>query len=237
MRTGAFELSYQVGNNPMGRQLVIPDIHGCSKTFKRLLKRINLQKSDHLFLLGDYINKGPDGAGVLDIILDLIERGFQIFPLRGNHEQMLLDSHHRANGDFSVRGLPSLTKSVGLRDGNGHIFSKYLPFIQNLPYFYELQDYYIVHAGFNLEHQYPLRDFETMLWTKEFKGDLARTKNKTVVIGHVPTNIQFIYQSLAQKSALIRLDNGCVYKTKWFLGYLVCLDLNAKTITPQPNIE
>ncbi len=43
-----------------GNEYVIPDIHGCLLTFKALLKNIKLKKDDRLFLLGDYIDRGPD---------------------------------------------------------------------------------------------------------------------------------------------------------------------------------
>ena len=65
--------------NPYGRRFVIPDIHGCYKSFKSLLDKIRLTKTDHLFLLGDYINRGPCSQLVLDLILDLLDSGYQIF--------------------------------------------------------------------------------------------------------------------------------------------------------------
>ena len=73
-----------------GRQLLIGDIHGCSTTFKALIRKIDLQKNDQLILLGDLINKGPDSKGVLDYIIALKEEGFEVYALRGNMESMLL---------------------------------------------------------------------------------------------------------------------------------------------------
>ena len=70
-----------------GRRIAIGDIHGCSKTFKLLIENeIQLNKNDQLFLLGDYIDKGKRSKEVLDYILHLIESGFSVFPLMGNHE-------------------------------------------------------------------------------------------------------------------------------------------------------
>lgn len=46
----------------------ISDIHGCAKTFKNLLRRISFSKEDVLYLLGDYIDRGPDSKGVIDHI-------------------------------------------------------------------------------------------------------------------------------------------------------------------------
>ena len=55
----------------VGRRFAISDIHGCSMTFEALLSQIHLKKEDQLFLLGDYVNRGPDSAGVIDKILEL----------------------------------------------------------------------------------------------------------------------------------------------------------------------
>src|SRR5438876_897645 len=79
------------------RNFVISDIHGCLKTFRYLLEDIiHYTKSDTLYLLGDYIDRGPDSKGVIDYILSLKERGYRIYPLKGNHEQLLLDAYEEA---------------------------------------------------------------------------------------------------------------------------------------------
>ena len=73
------------------RRFAITDIHGCAQTFKALLNRISFSKDDVLYLLGDYIDRGPDSRGVIDHIWKLQKEGYQVHCLRGNHEQMLLD--------------------------------------------------------------------------------------------------------------------------------------------------
>jgi serine/threonine protein phosphatase 1 len=47
------------------RTFVVGDVHGCSKTFNRLLDVIGLEPTDTLYLLGDYIDRGPDSRGVI----------------------------------------------------------------------------------------------------------------------------------------------------------------------------
>jgi serine/threonine protein phosphatase 1 len=61
------------------RRIAIADTHGCHLTFRKLIeKRVMLKKEDQLYLLGDYINKGPDRKRVLDYLLFLINNGFQV---------------------------------------------------------------------------------------------------------------------------------------------------------------
>jgi serine/threonine protein phosphatase 1 len=71
------------------RILAISDIHGNNKTFLDLLDKIALTKDDELYLLGDYIDRGPDSKGVIDTIWKLMDDNYRVFCIKGNHEEML----------------------------------------------------------------------------------------------------------------------------------------------------
>ena len=61
----------------MERIFAIGDIHGCSKTFEKLLTdKIQLQKDDKVYCIGDYIDSGDDSKGVIDLILKLRGEGY-----------------------------------------------------------------------------------------------------------------------------------------------------------------
>lgn len=49
-------------------QYAVSDIHGCYDKYIKLLHRINLRPTDTLYVLGDVIDRGPDG---LKILLDM----------------------------------------------------------------------------------------------------------------------------------------------------------------------
>ncbi len=50
--------------SPTGQRWVISDIHGYAQTFQTLVReKIKLTRNDQLFLLGDYIDRGPDSVG------------------------------------------------------------------------------------------------------------------------------------------------------------------------------
>ena len=65
---------------------VMSDIHGLYERYVKMLEKIDLQKDDKLYVLGDVIDRGPDG---IKILFDLMEReNVELF--LGNHEHMML---------------------------------------------------------------------------------------------------------------------------------------------------
>lgn len=74
------------------RLLAIGDIHGHTIALKALLAEVSPKSSDEVVFLGDYVDKGPDVAGTLELVADLGEQHDWVF-LRGNHDQMMLDAY------------------------------------------------------------------------------------------------------------------------------------------------
>ena len=73
------------------RTLVIGDIHGCSKALRTLLDAVQPGSDDVLVTLGDYVDRGPDSKGVLNMLIAL-EKRTQLKPILGNHEILFLDA-------------------------------------------------------------------------------------------------------------------------------------------------
>lgn len=73
------------------RILAIGDIHGCSIALDSLLAAVVPQPEDKIITLGDYVDRGPDTKGVIDRLIALHATG-QLIPLRGNHEQIMLNN-------------------------------------------------------------------------------------------------------------------------------------------------
>ena len=62
------------------RVLVIGDIHGCSQALADLLKIMEpIHADDTIVFIGDYIDRGPDSKGVIDIILNLTQEWVEIY--------------------------------------------------------------------------------------------------------------------------------------------------------------
>ncbi|MBN1132125.1 MAG: serine/threonine protein phosphatase [Bacteroidales bacterium] len=231
----------QLPGRPEGKRYVISDIHGCYKTFRRLVEKvIGLTKSDWLFLLGDYVDRGPSSKAVLDYILELMEEGYTLFPLRGNHEDDLL-KYAKGEPRFMLWHLNKHKYPDIFEEGK--IIDRYYNFMNSLPYYYELDDYYIVHAGFNFKSDKPFEDKETMLWTRYFNPPTNLLKGKRVIHGHDPVYMPVILEHIEKGYPSIPLDNGAVYagRHKIYdtsqLGKLCAFDMDHERIYSQVNID
>ena len=222
------------------RRFAISDIHGCCKTFKYLVKDIiQLTKEDRLFLLGDYIDRGPDSKGVIDFILQLQEEGYQVDCVRGNHEEMLLDGlkSDMQLGSWLINGGRETLRSFEVIDPND-IPHKYFKFIEELKLYIELEDYLLVHAGFNFKDEDFLEDKYAMLWIRRWHGefDIDRTNGKIIIHGHTPMLKDDIVK--APKLELpVDIDAGCAYYHIEGLGFLCAYNLDTKEFYFQENMD
>ncbi|MFD2999888.1 metallophosphoesterase [Pontibacter toksunensis] len=215
----------------------LTDIHGCVRTFRALVhEQLNLQKSDELYVLGDLVNKGPDSKGVIDFILELQEQQYQVYCLRGNHDQMLLKA---AKKGPKALNLTDTEKKLVLHSFQIKSFEdlpkKYRKFLKSLPYYLELPDYYLVHAGFNFTQEDIFADKDAMLNIRGYEVDWQRLDNKGLLHGHTPTALHSIKKSITHKDQRLNLDAGCVYYRNAALGNLVALDLDTQELYIQPN--
>ncbi len=70
--------------SPEAPLCIIGDVHGCLAQLEQILQRA--PAGHQIILLGDYIDRGPDSAGVLR----LLQSRPDLWCLRGNHEEMML---------------------------------------------------------------------------------------------------------------------------------------------------
>lgn len=75
------------------KRFMMSDIHGFYEAFETALNKVDFSGENQLFLLGDYIDYGPDSRKVLEKIkaLQEIYGSQKVITLMGNHEKALLD--------------------------------------------------------------------------------------------------------------------------------------------------
>jgi serine/threonine protein phosphatase 1 len=203
----------------------VGDIHGERELLEELLGKLSLTSEDRLVFLGDYVDRGFDSKGVVDLLLRLRDRHQCVF-LLGNHESMFLDflgwkGEQYFGGDaFLSNGGDRTLASYGFFGERAQAKGFDLPpahaeFYRSLRLVHQEGDYLFVHAGLGPrglqsgDPAYALRVSrpEDLLWNRS-TADLPHTLGLTVVYGHTP-NRDFSVRWNEPFS--IGIDTGAVY--------------------------
>ncbi len=218
-----------------GKRYVIPDTHGCVSTLKALLEKINFKNSDQLFLLGDYIDRGPDSVGIVDFLIEL-NQAENVFLLRGNHEEelLLLDKYKI---EHIIKSNMQKNKLKGFYTKDLNLKKKYKLLFESLHYFVEFEDFILVHAGFDFDLNRPFEDIDSMVGIRNWYYDQKKAIGKKIVFGHSVKSYHEIVKAIESNEKQIPLDNGCVYNDFDDLGHLLCLCLDDLKLYSQKNID
>ena len=224
----------------MKNQWIVPDIHGHLKTLKFLIEdRIALSKSDSIYFLGDYIDRGPDSKGVIDFIMNLQNSGYDVHCIRGNHEDYCIRAwesdqncflfRSKIEKDWRKNGALRTLQSFGVKRPR-EIEQRYIDWMKQTEYYVELDDYILVHAGFNFKIKNPLEDVISMMWVRDFKVNKEKVNGKRVVHGHVPVEMSLIDLFRNNNYDFLSLDNGVYYKNKDGFGNLLAFNIILKKL-------
>jgi diadenosine tetraphosphatase ApaH/serine/threonine PP2A family protein phosphatase len=188
---------------PAGRRIyAIGDVHGRADLLEMMHRRIaadlelNPIANPLLICLGDYVDRGPDSAGVLDLLLEEAPAGMKRIALMGNHEALML----RFLVDESVapvwlaNGGDATLESYGIdpldsyerarRQLDRLIPRPHRALLESLALSHSEGDYFFVHAGVKPGLALDQQRQEDMLWIRgEFLHSDA-DHGKIVVHGH-----------------------------------------------------
>lgn len=216
--------------------VAIGDIHGCKKTLEALLEKLAIYKDRVFVFVGDYIDRGPDSKGVVDVLIAFAAQHSCVF-LQGNHEWMLLRAV--LDGDFRMwqaNGGQQTMKSYGLRMFGSNLPSQHYHFYKNTKLFYESEEYFFVHAGIPpwATIQESIADSEIqdeMMWTREHVTADETVWEKKVIFGHTPKPEPIV------RKRMIGIDTGCVYRNLPDLGKLTAVLLPEESFIFQNCID
>ena len=171
-----------------------------------------LTADDTIVFLGDYIDRGPNSAGVVAWVRDFTQRTpAKVISLRGNHEDAWLQVIEkgwpefifpRSNGCLecyrSFKGLPvpdedetpTNEELLGMIEGT-FIPADVIEWFRSLPYFYEDDHAIYVHAGIKREgdgfpHPSQTEPKKALLWLRD-RDFFENYRGKLVVFGHTTT--------------------------------------------------
>lgn len=226
---------------------VMSDIHGNARRFRSVIKQIDLQPEDTLYVLGDVIDRYPDGIKILRWIMSMPNAKM----LLGNHEYMMLnvidpksDSNRDAFRDMKLwyrnHGLVTHEYLKRIRKS---VRQEIIGYLNNLPLNIDVEvngkRYLLVHGSpVELYSEYDYRynsPTEFAVWHRLECAERSAA-GKTIVFGHTPTshyqnnNPLEIWHSRGGDQ--IGIDCGCGYPpaeeqiSHPVYGRLACLRLD-----------
>lgn len=194
---------------PEGPLYAIGDIHGHALHLANLEDAILADAHAHgetharIVTLGDYVDRGPDSAGVLDRLLAPPPEGIERFCLKGNHEAMFedfLDAPDPRAPWLQMGGTQTLA-SYGLYldrlAGAAHHFrssvhamipDEHRTFLHDLPLAASTSTHFLCHAGVDPSQPLDAQTAKSLLWIRTPFLEHQTPLSRIIVHGHTPVS-------------------------------------------------
>ena len=171
----------------MARTIAIGDIHGCGIALNRLLDAIEVDRTDKIVTLGDYVDRGMGSSQVIETLLGLMAK-CQLVPLIGNHEIMMFKALQNGGTDLEfwmMHGGQATVSSYGGRFQN--IPQDHMTFLSHCLRFHETDTHFFVHACYEPNMPLTEQPDEVVFWQHVNENPPPPHMNgKVAVVGHTP---------------------------------------------------
>jgi serine/threonine protein phosphatase 1 len=206
----------------------IGDVHGCLDELLALEENIvrdaeTLPGRKLIVMLGDYVDRGPASAQVLDHLIAPPPPGFERICLTGNHEMVMLDylenRASRANW-ISMGAEPTLLsygidhqRLRGIYQTDSQIDevvrkaipASHLAFLRSLPIMIESRRFVFVHAGLRPELALDRQADEDLVFIRSAFYERAHLLSRYVVHGHTPV------EEAKREGMRVNIDTGAFF--------------------------
>lgn len=225
---------------------VMSDIHGNSDRFKSVMQKINLQPNDTLYILGDVVDRYPDGIKLIRKIMGMPN----VKMILGNHEHMMLETLYnpilRVRDEEEEYDCRESNKNLWYNNG-GWVTHNYLKHIRkelrqdvfeylsnlllNISVEVNGQKFLLIHGG--IAENYPHHTYryssetEYAVWSRYSQHEPVED-DTILIFGHTPTNHFQRAEPMRmwKYSNYIGIDCGAGYDDT---GRLCCLRLDDMT--------
>src|SRR5680860_276932 len=209
----------------------IGDIHGQLALLKDVLSRIEIDSGPEarIVFLGDYVDRGPDSRGVIELLSRGLAEGRDWICLKGNHDRLfewfiappvprqdphLLVGYHwfheRIGGietaaSYGIGSIDRVRQKTLAADMRAAVPDSHLRFLQDLRFSHAEAGKFFAHAGVRPGVPLDRQDEEDLLWIrKEFLQDDS-DHGAFVVHGHTPVDAP------DRRANRLNLDTGAAY--------------------------
>lgn len=192
------------------RVYAVGDVHGRLDLLDRMLGLIAEDAAaaprgtaSTIVMLGDYVDRGPDGAGVLERLSEGPPPGFGLVCLRGNHDDALLGFLEDGSGleawlrfgggatlaSYGVRppapdrAGPDAARAA-LAELRAAIPGRHVDLLRTLPFRLPLGGYLFVHAGVRPGVPEERQSPQDMMWIRDEFLRSGADHGRVVVHGH-----------------------------------------------------
>lgn len=206
------------------RRIFIGDVHGHYDGLMQLLEAIAPGADDGVYFLGDLIDRGTQSAQVVSLVK---KNGYNC--LRGNHEQMLIDSFPQGNPHRP--SLQAWLYSGGLttvasykKDVN--LLREHFHWISQLPLYMDLGDVWLAHAGVDPRFSPEEQTAHELCWIRQpfHRMEQPYFPDKLIITGHTITfTLPGVAPGkIASGCGWLDIDTGAYHRKS---GWLTGLDL------------
>jgi serine/threonine protein phosphatase 1 len=203
-------------NFPDGRVgFAVGDIHGRADLLGEMMALLEERAEAErraggvpiVIFLGDYVDRGPQSAAVLDMLIAGRPRGFERRYLKGNHEQsmLLFMETPLENRAWVLQGGAETLMSYGVQPpapvgaeeadwvAVGAALKERVPaphkaFLNGLERYVALGDYAFVHAGVDAARSLEDQTDDDLYWSRDRFIASKRRFSHRVVHGHTPVD-------------------------------------------------
>ncbi|MDY3563088.1 serine/threonine protein phosphatase [Gemmata sp. JC673] len=209
-----------------GRTIAIGDVHGCFDAFVALVEVLAIGPDDTVVALGDYIDRGPNSRGVLELLIALSGR-CRLVPLLGNHEEALLDalrSKEQLRRWLALGGADTLRSYGWTPGGPRRALADWIPrshreFLAKCRPYHETSTHIFLHAGYVPELPLGEQPALALRWrVTDATVAAPHCSGKVAVVGHTPQSSGRVLDL----GFLVCIDTNCVRG-----GYLTALDVGS----------
>ncbi len=221
------------------RVYAVGDIHGQLDLLSRTRElisddaEVDRRARNVVVYLGDYIDRGPDSRGVVELLASRPLARFEEIHLKGNHEDFMLEflddpgvgEHWYLNGGDTTLASYGVARAamtegpdrfVAVRDRlRGKLPVEHLAFLRSLVMYHVEGDYVFVHAGIRPGRPIAQQDAHDLLWIRREFISSEADHGCCVVHGHSITS------EPEMRHNRIGIDTGAYYS-----GRLTCLVLD-----------
>lgn len=180
----------KIDEDKFERIFVFGDLHGSLHLFDEMIAKISPSKNDLIIILGDSCDRGNNSIGLYMRYLEMINQGYNIKHIMGNHEYMFLNGYLLNGGMYDMLWVRNGGEKVLDEIENKNLSPKDLTWLKDyilkMPHIISSKSYIFTHAYFNPRVKAERQSVDVVMWQRDAFW-LFNDTGKEIFYGHTPS--------------------------------------------------